>query len=80
MQRFNDYLRRLPLGLYGILSGLIVAVAMFAFQIAAEGKSLSASVGLAVSCGIGGGIGCAIGRDRAHEWRRRFANRFAKPS
>ena len=80
MWPFHHNLRRLPLGLYGIISGLLVALAILAFQLAAEGRSLSASVGFAIAVGIGGGIGSAIGRDRSPEWRRRLVSRFTKRS
>jgi hypothetical protein len=80
MRRFNDYLRRLPLGVHGVLSGLIAGSVALGILTVAWGESLSTAIGVAVSVGIGAGIGSALGRDRASEWRRRFARRFAKPS
>lgn len=80
MRRFNDYLMRLPLGLYGTISGLTTAVAILALQIALTDKSLGASVGIATAVGISDGIGSAIGRARARERQRLSAKRLTKPS
>lgn len=79
MRRIKDYLRRLPVGLYGLLCGLFVFVTLTAVGVA-EGKRLGDALMLGLAGGLVGAFTAATGRNHRAGWRKRFASRFAKPS